>query len=53
MVFLKLPIRGPARFPEWLAEKMCLGAILGQEAEYFESDSRNLAGMFLHNPVSL
>ena len=28
---------------------MCDSAILGCAAEHFESDSRNLAGMFLHN----
>ena len=40
-----------ARFGEWLAEILCHGAILGWAAEHFESDSPNLAGMFLHNSV--
>ena len=41
----------PAKFREWLAETLCHSAILGWAVEHFESDSRNLAGMFLHNSV--
>ena len=41
----------PARFRERLAEILCHSAILRRAAEHFESDSLNLAEMFLHNPV--
>ena len=42
----------PAWFKELLVENLRLSSILGRVAEQFESDSRNLAGMFLHNSVS-
>ena len=42
----------PTRFREWLAEILRHVAILGWAAEHFESDSRYLAGMFLHNSVN-
>ena len=37
--------------PEWLAEMLHYSAFLGWAAEHFESDSQNLAGIFLHNFV--
>ena len=43
----------PARFGEWLAEILSHGTVLGLAAEHFEGDSRNLAGMFLHNSVEM
>ena len=41
----------PGRFQEWPAEIFCHSAILGWAAEHIEGDSRNFAGMFLHNFV--
>ena len=41
----------PSRLREWLSELLHYSAFLGWAAEHFESDSQNLAGMFLHNPV--
>ena len=41
----------PARSWEWLAEISRPSAIMGWAAEHFESNSLNLAGMFLHNSV--
>ena len=41
----------PAWFKELLVENLRHSSILGRVAEHFESDSRNLAGMFLHNSV--
>ena len=38
-------------FEELLAEMLCHSAFLGWAAEHFEGDSRNLAGMYLHNSV--
>ena len=41
----------PASFGEWLAEILRQRTVLRLAAEHFEGDSRNLAGMFLHNSV--
>ena len=43
----------PARFRECLAEILRQSVILGWAAEDFESDSRNLSRMFLHNSIFL
>ena len=43
----------PARFWEWLTEILRHGTVLGWAAEQFESESWNLAVMFLHNSVNL
>ena len=40
------------RFGEWLAEILRHSEFLGWAAEYFESGSINLAGIFLHNSVN-
>ena len=39
----------PARFQEWLAEILHRSEFLGWATKHFKGDSRNLAGMFLHN----
>ena len=43
----------PDRFWEHLVDKLRHPAILGWAAEHFESDSQNLAVMFLHNCVRI
>ena len=54
MVYRVVYINKSARVREWMAgilRSSTLSAFLGWVAEHFEDDSRNLAGMFLSNPV--